>query len=368
MRKIAYLLELDPIAHCGVLRKVLLQADKLKDLGVEVRLYIVSPRNCSSSEYEVINVFNCYKGMSFWSRGLRILNRILCSNSIKRVIKKFNPDHIYYREGVSFHGVNAVIKKYDTTMEVNSPVTVNELASNKILQALYRSGRMKLLSLANRVVAISHEVELDLNKLGFHNTVTICNGFDSDLYDKVVPSIKSSSESTVCLMVGSPGQYWQGYDELSALAKLYESRTDICFRVAGATIGDFPTPLPSNIELLGYMSAAELKHQLMEADVCFGTLAAYRKNIFEVSSLKHRLYVENRKPFISSVKDTDFSGFPFMLELENRARSLVDNKVMIDQFIYSIKTNDLFEVDISHLSESEKAKLRLKYIMGEQVQ
>lgn len=359
--KIAYILELDPILHLGVYKKIMLQADNLRSNGADVKVIIISPRACEIEGVEIVNTFNCFNGVSLFSRAVRVFNRIISSTQLISRVDAFNPDHIYYREGVSFRGVKKVLQTYDSTIEVNSPIDINEGGMNRFLYALYYYQRINLLSLSEKFVSISYEVEENLIKNGFSNIKTICNGFNLDKY---LNCQEMKSAKVKCLMVGSPHQAWQGFDEFLMLANEFIGNEQYSFYIAGIDNREIACEVGNNVKLLGYLSEDELKQAINDADLCFGTLAAYRKNINEVSSLKHRLYVEHKKPIVACVRDTDFSENPFYLELPNVSNSLLKHVNKIAEFAERSKKESLYSSDISHLSEKAKSKVRLKFIIG----
>lgn len=359
--KLAYLIELDFKYHLGVANKVLSQVEQLRGLGVTVEVFNISPNSkFSSPEINSFNAIAAEKEFGFIAQMKRYLNRILTVFEVRKAITSYDPNVIYLREGVYFPGLKHICKNIPVVLEVNSIIGGKEVSKNKVLGTIANILRFKSLQLSDHIVAISNEVKDSILNAYDKNVIVVSNGISS--FKSILENKCQRNEIINILMVGSPGQAWQGYDLLIDFAKsIEEERKDIKFKIVGPESYEYKT-LPSNIEILGFLEQREVEKLVKLADICVGTLAAFRKNIHEVSSLKHRMYASHLKPFFLTVRDTDFYLIKGVLTLPNSPNSLENKKEELLLFIDRYAGVQLEESDFSIYLESEKAKSRVAFI------
>ncbi|MHC6526041.1 glycosyltransferase [Vibrio proteolyticus] len=357
--KVAYLLELDIEKHLGVKTKILSQCRAMESDGCEVEIFVLSPVKTSSREFNIINSVDVKGTNGFISQIMRYINRCFCSNEILNKIDKFKPDVIYYRENVYFPGLNKIFKKHKVVCEINtSHLRKREKVGNELLSYLGSLIRYKSYKYINGFVAVSNEIHDENIRLGYIPSIVICNGVPC--IDAHHSTVSNSRNVINIAMVGSPGQSWQGYELFFELSNLLAD-SSYKYYLIGSNPEDFQNT--GRVECLGYLREKELNTFLDNVDVAVGSLACFKKDINEVSSLKHRLYASRKIPFIASVSDTDFSKEPFMLTLPNNERCIKDHLAEIKGFIESSVNSDLYsDIDLSEYLDTYKSKERISFL------
>lgn len=358
MFKVAYVLELDFLSHGGVARKVEAQVRDLVSQGCECQIFVISPVKFEDKTKHVINTYEIKTSNSFLGQILRYINRISCAKKLKAKLREYNPDVIYYREGVFFPGLISSLGSNKVVVEVNHILGATEGAKSVFLEKLMAKLRHRVLHHCSGYVAISSEVDKSLKRFMDKPGVVISNGID------IVrePVTADSKDRINFLMVGSPNQPWQGFDELIDFARLVQSsEPSFHFYIAGPNDDDLED-VPNNVTVLGYMNPSQLDELMPSINICIGALASYRKNVHEASSLKHRLYASYRKCFIASVYDTDLTGAEGVLTLDNKAGCLVNNVDVVCEFAHKYRYFDLKLSDIEPIKEKEKSRLRFNFL------
>ncbi|MBE0376691.1 glycosyltransferase family protein [Pseudoalteromonas prydzensis] len=356
MLKVAYLIEADPYTHLGVIKKVCSQIEGLVHQGAYVKVFCISPKKAINSDtFEYFNAFDTKVENGFISQVKRYINRILSFKVAYERINDYCPDVIYLREGVYYPGLSKIIKKYPTVLEVNHVLGNIEKSKSPMLSYFFHYLRGLTFKHIDAVVAISNEVQRSLNPT-LKSTV-ISNGLSAIYHHSTNSNISNNSDIKI-IMVGSPGQPWQGFDELINFAKsCVLSYPRFKFYIAGPAKSELGS-IPHNVNLLGFLDKKDLDGVLMTANIGIGTLAGYRKGINEVSSLKHRAYGEYGIPFITSVYDTDFSGLAGVLSLENKESSLINNREDVINFIEEYHNKRILKLDLLKITEKEKSESR----------
>lgn len=361
MLKVAYVLELDFLSHSGVAKKVEAQVKGLVSQGCECQVFVISPIKFQDKSKYVINTYEIKTNNSLLGQILRYVNRVLCASKLRKKLREYDPDVIYYREGVFFPGLISSWGDSKVVIEVNHILGATEGAKSAFLEKLISKFRHRLLGHCHGYVSISSEVDKSLEKFIDKPSIVISNGIDN-VHESVVTV--NSKDRINFLMVGSPNQPWQGFDELIDFATLIQiSEPSFHFYIAGPKREDI-SEVPSNVTVLGYMSPSQLDELMPSINICIGTLAAYRKNVHEVSSLKHRLYASNRKCFITSVYDTDLTGVEGVLTLDNKAGCLVDNMDVVVEFAHKYRYYDLKLSDVETIKEGAKSRLRFGFLQS----
>ncbi|MGL4829844.1 MAG: glycosyltransferase [Vibrio sp.] len=357
--KVAYLLELDVEKHLGVKNKILSQCESMEKNGCKVEIFVFSPIKTNSIKFNIINTLNVNSKNKLLSQILRYLNRTLSVNKMLIEIDRFKPDVIYYRENVYFPGLNKIFKKYKVVCEVNTThLGKREKIGNSVLSYFGSLIRYRGYKYINGFVAVSNEIQYEHITLGYMPSIVICNGISH--IDKKQSKPYKNTDNVNIVMVGSPNQSWQGYELFFELSKLLDN-VNYSYYLIGPRSEDFQDT--GYVKCLGYLQEQELNKFLEKIDVAMGSLACFKKDINEVSSLKHRLYASKRLPFIASVKDTDFSTEPFMLTLPNNERCIKDHLNKIKEFIEMSTKIDLYsEVDLSIYLEMTKANERVAFL------
>src|SRR5690606_540066 len=130
------------------------------------------------------------------------------------------------------------------------------------------------------IVAISNEVRQSLEPR--FRSVVISNGL-SCIKPQLTNEKSSIQDKINIIMVGSPGQPWQGFDELIGFAESCQvTHPNFNFIIVGPSEEELGE-LPVNVSCLGFLDKNELEEVLETANIGIGTLSGYRKGINEVS-------------------------------------------------------------------------------------
>ncbi|WP_405632935.1 glycosyltransferase family 4 protein [Pseudoalteromonas sp. Ld20] len=358
--KVAYLLELDLVNHLGVKKKVFSQVENLRRLGCEVEIFCITPSKESDDNVKVFNSINISGEFGITSQLFRYLNRILVVKKLRKALSDYSPELIYMREGVYYPGLNSILDKKNVVIEVNHVYGNIEKSKSKLLAFGFHFLRKKTLENASAFIAISNEVSTSLGKVfPSKPTIVISNGIAK--INKLTKLTKLSNNKINILMVGSPNQPWQGYDQLLNFAEELEfSHPKIHFTIIGPSSSELVAK-SQNVRFCGYLDEKDLTEHFISADIAIGTLAAYRKNINEVSSLKHRAYGSYGIPFITSVYDTDFSKLEEVLTIPNIDNSIIINKNIVIDFIISMAGKRIDRKSLEGITENNKSISRLSF-------
>ena len=153
----------------------------------------------------------------------------------------------------------------------------------------------------------------------------------------LIPTIKDSTQSTIHLLAVGVLWDWYGLDRVIASMQAYKGNYAIKLHIMGKG--------PEEEALSYQMNSMPVKHQVIfygwsdindfptKFDtnvIAVGTLAANRKNLEEVLSLKHREYAACGLPFFYAGRDPDFAEVNWVYNIKEQDDCVID-------------LNDLFE-------------------------
>jgi hypothetical protein len=111
------------------------------------------------------------------------------------------------------------------------------------------------------------------------------------------------------------------------------------------------------------MSPSDYAPLLAHADVAIGTLALYRKDMGEASSLKVREYLARGIPTIVGYADTDFpEAPPFILRIPNAPDAVRTSMPDIRAFVERSLGTRVPREAVAHLDVSVKEAARLAFL------
>lgn len=348
--RIVYLVEWDAYSNSGVLTKISSQLSEWEKQGHECLLVMISPY---SKEKEVIKKANVQVVSSEMARkwpfyGKHFLNRIFCSKKAKSLIDDFNPELIYYRQGIWYPGLSGMLEGYCVVMELNT-LDINESSHyNFLFKNVYLFGRNRILKNVNGMVAVSNEIAAtyDTTKKPI---VIISNGYTLKDMGRSV----NDSDRVELIMVGTPNQSWHGVDKLSIIAEHF---TDWKIHL----VGPMELSLPDNVVQHGILDKGALSRLYMNVNIGLGSLALHRKDMNEASPLKTREYANYGLPMIIGYQDTDLEGQPFVLNIGNYENNVKDHLTEIATFVNQWKAKVVRTADLEPLvgiAAKEKSRL-----------
>lgn len=372
--KIAYLIHWNEGPESGVFKKVLSQASAWRALGHDVSLFLFSRRaNRSWAEAEAAGISvicETYSGR----RG-----RMARFKALAARLRAWLPDVIYHRFDLYYASLPSLLKEFPSVLEINTN-DVKELALERrgmsLLRYIYhRLTRGWVLGAADGIVFVSHELaEAKVFQRYARRAAVIGNGIElaafaspgAELGEPAVrPAVADPAAPLRLVFIGSPGQPWQGLDEIACWAKAKpEWRFDIIGPGKDELDYRLATDCP-NLYFHGVLTRSEYQTLLDRADLAIGTLALYRKGMDEASPLKVREYLANGLPVIAAYRDTDFpQPVPFILELPNEPGSTVLYRREIERFAASWKGRRVGRELVQHLDVTVKETARVVYMEG----
>jgi hypothetical protein len=356
--KILYLTEVNLDLNSGVLSKMNEQIDEWVSRQHEV--FVASLPTADVQSGKKLLTKNVTKSYSFknpvakkYLKGalFNFGNKILSLKQYKAFIDSISPDLIYLREMVGFPGLAYLIKDYKVVVESNTIMKEELKLRGNTLSLLYSLFQNQINKHIDGFIGVTDEIALQYQKFN-KPFITIANGIKID--NKVETDLLNTHQRPQIIMVASPGCPWHGVDKYAKLAELLQ---DMDFHLVG------PPAQPGftkNLTSYGYLDKVSLKNLYLSMDIAVGSLALHRNNMKEACPLKSREYGKIGLPMIFAYKDPDFSGTPFVLELENTETNVMDNIEAIKLFIQKWKGRrvnlNVIEPLIS-LSIKEEARL-----------
>ncbi|WP_059049273.1 glycosyltransferase [Paenibacillus senegalimassiliensis] len=369
--KIAYLIHWNEGPESGVFKKVVAQVSAWRMQGHEVSLFLFSRKTVKpwamAETVGISVVCETYSGR--WGRMARF-------KALLERLRSWQPDVIYHRFDLYYIKLPSLLRAIPSVLEINTN-DVAELALERrgmglLRYAYHRMTRGWVLGAAGGLVFVSRELaEAKVFRRYARNAIVIGNGIELAQFapqsggpcEQSVASKVSGQASMRLVFIGSPGQPWQGLEEIARWARMKpEWRFDIIG--PGKDEQDqFEKERPANLFFHGVLTRSAYQPLLDQADLAIGTMALYEKGMEEASPLKVREYLANGLPVISAYKETDFpQQVPFILELPNEPGSTVVHLKEIEQFAARWKGKRVARALVQHLDTSVKEAVRVAYM------
>ncbi len=350
--KVAFLAHFRGGSESGILRKVASQTAAWTELGAQVGLFVAtSPR--SAAAWSEIPAAVSVRTPPDGPLGLLREREDLAAD-----VRRWLPDVVYARHGLVYPGILRLARRFPVVVEVNG----DDLAEFRLLSPrrywLARLTRGLLLRRAAGLVFVTRELAASPSFTGFRRpSVVIGNGFD---LASVEPAPPARNPQARLIFLGHPNTPWHGLEHIAELAA---ATPDWQVDVVGPRSEEFDQPIPPNLVVHGLMSGGAYRPLLASADVAIGTLKLYRTAMTEASSLKVREYLATGLPVILGHRDTDFpDGAPFLLELENGPRCVLDATPRIRAFVEAWAGRRVPREAIAHLDTRPKEQARLDFL------
>ncbi|WP_299434124.1 hypothetical protein [uncultured Aquimarina sp.] len=350
--KILYVVDFDLNSPSGILNKISQQTSIWVKNGHVVQILSTKP----SRDKNKIEIKDVLKKSYYSTKKNSSLNnyffKVQHSNHIRSDINTFNPDIIYYRQGIWYPGLPTVLKSYQVVMEVNTNDLVEIKNESFVRRIIYRFGRNKILNCVNGLVAVTNELN-ELYSFKKVPKVTIGNGY---IFDENQIEKKRISDRPQLVFVGSPDCQWHGVDKIYYLAhKLPEFDFHI--------IGINNTSSSDNLKFYGYLPLEKIKKIYSFCDVAIGSLSLYKAGVNESSTLKVREYLSYGLPVILGGYDVDMKGTGYILELPNEIDNIKNNISIVREFVLYWKEKSIEPLDIvKKISYQTKEEQRLSFL------
>ena len=352
MKKIAYLLAHNINSNDGVTKKIEIQVNAWRAMGVSVRIFCIVPEYGNSDL-----LAHQYKSKGALGQRLR-----LSSDLIDDVLA-FNPEVIYYRYDTWSATLNKLAKNISIIAELNT----NDLGEAKLLlkedksvKSILRFGAFYLLrgflirSLSGIVGVTAEIVNLPANAKYHVKSVCLPNSIDLAKYrpEKVLGC--TEEERISLFFMGTPNQAWHGTD---IIEKMAHRLPQFDFHLVGMDGNN-----TNNCYYHGYLSQIEYLKILKKCHICIGTLALHGKNLNEASPLKVREYLAYGFPVILGYQDTAFleGEQPDWVHVVGKN---IDYDKLVD-FIYAKSRYVVSHNELSCISSALIEEKRLKFMQA----
>lgn len=350
--RIAYIAHLRTSRETGVLKKILGQMSTWAAQGHEAKLFVLTPEpvwaGMSGVQTETVLAGS-------------LARRFLDASMLANRVAAWTPSMVYFRDMEWYPAWNRMMKKTPTVIEVNSNDAAEraQLARSglSVLKDSYHAiTRNLLFKHARGIVCVTQELTNMLARYGLP-TAAIGNGIDLKSYEVKAPP---SNPEPHLVFVGSPGQPWHGIDLLLTLAR---HRPGWAFDVVGYSSSDMNAGIPQNVRMHGYLGRESYQLIMDQADIGIGSLALYRNDMYEGSSLKVREYLAQGIPIIIGCRDTDFPGEePFIFVLPGPHAGILESLQQVDAFVQEWMGKRVARSHVVHLDTSEKERKRLSFL------
>lgn len=316
--KIAYVCYWDLRRRDGVTDKIEGQVGRWRAAGHEVQVHSIRPGDA----------------------------RLRATTALARALRSSRPELVYVRYDLFLPQLLYGFGSAAVVVEVNSNVQA-ELKARSELSARYeRVQRRILLRRAEAAVAVTRELERELqrDRPGLATTV-ISNGVDL----AAAPSAAARVEGAPRLAYVGESAYWQGVDKIVELARRFPAwRFDL--------VGVAARPAPGNVTFHGFLGRGDYERLLAAADVGIGTLALHRKQMDEACPLKVRRYLELGLPVLLGYVDTDLDALDtwWLLKLPNVEENVHDGALEIEAFVERVAGRRVPRTEVEPLVSADR--------------
>ncbi|MGG3454445.1 glycosyltransferase [Paenibacillus rhizolycopersici] len=364
--RIAYLIHWNEGPESGVFKKIISQALSWQALGHEAALFLFSRGTAAAwteAETGGLPVFREeYRG---W------LGRSPRFKALTAQVRAWNPDVIYHRFDLFYPSLPRLLRDYPSVLEINTNDVAELTLEGGVLRLrrfYHLLTRRLVLAAAGGFVFVSGELaEADGFRRYAKSYAVIGNGIPLDQFAEVTASkdadTSASEEPVRFVFISSPGQAWQGLDEIARLAA---AKPDWWFDIIGPERTELETAklqAPANMVFHGQLTRDRYQTLLDRADLAIGTLALYRKGMEEASPLKVREYLANGLPVIAAYRETDFpEPVPFFLQLPGEPENGIRHLSAIERFAREWRGRRVSREHVRHLDVTVKEAARVAYM------
>ena len=364
--RIAYLTEWSPYAETGVLKKLVNQVSTWRTLGVEAEVFAICPLQdvkpaCNYLQFgRVIGTFNQSALEKYPFARLGYLNKIFSVPEVKRRLRTFRPDVIYYRQqGPWYPGLGSLLRVAPTVVEINIVQEESKLWGF-FLGVLDSNTKAFVQSRDKGFVCMTDEIAEPFRKTGL-SVAVIPNALPL-----TPPAFFPPSGNKVpnLVMVATPlrtSACWHGVDKLFDLAK---ALPEFQIHVVGYTASQYPEQqIPSNLHFHGVVVGDALAAIYARCDIGIASVAAYRHNAKEGCALKTREYLAYGLPVILGYVEAEkpLREADFMLQIGNYENNVKDSIGAIRQFVLMWMGRRVVH-DFSFMSAATKERQRLDFM------
>jgi hypothetical protein len=349
--RIAYLVHFRGGQETGIYRKVREQIAEWSRRGLEVGLFVATDRAGADAwsaipETERVEIMPNRPRLS-----------ILARERLTRALRRWRPEIVYARHGLAYPGFVLTARAFPTVLEINGDDLAEFGLGSSWRRPLAKATRSLLLRPSAGLVFVTHELARSASFAKFRKPgVVIGNGIDLAAHP---PLPSPSNDRPRLVFVGHPRSPWHGLDHVAELASSFPTWH---IDVVGPPRDELTEP-PENMEFHGTLNPDALTSVLSHADAAIASLALYRVNLHEASTLKVRDYLARGIPTILGYRDTDFpEPVPFLLEIPNNPDGVRRSLNEIGAFVTVSGGTRVPRGQVEHLDVTGKEAARTAFL------
>ncbi|MFW5781777.1 MAG: glycosyltransferase family 4 protein [Candidatus Muiribacteriaceae bacterium] len=323
--RIAYFLAWNGYQKDGVTSKILSQIKYWKLMGHHVHIFVVSNQKMEDSGKvfgDDSSYFCAFSGK--YNIKNYLFHKIFTVAEVRKKIKKFSPDIIYYRFGTYYPGLGSILRDYPVVCEINTDIAGELSKRGKFLGIYYRLFRDLQFSKCDGFIFMTEEIR-DAFPLKTIANKVITNGYDLSGID----SIKEykNKDHIDLIMVASADRPWYGIEKLMWLAT---KMPECDFHIVGPEKCD----CPDNVIMYGYLEHEKLVSMYKDMDFGLGIFSLYEIGMQQACSLKVREYIAYGLPVITANYDPDLQNSDCVLILPNTQDNIYNSVSSIKRFVH----------------------------------
>jgi glycosyltransferase involved in cell wall biosynthesis len=334
--RIAYVTEWNPYDPSGVLRKIMGQVTAWTRAGVDVRVFAVAATRDTACALdferhgEVVGRISQDSLDRYGFARLGYVNKVASAPALRRAVKTFNPDIIYYRQqGPWYPGLGAVLRLAPTVAELNG-TAAGEAPWGWLNVAYRRATCRRWQRLVAGFVAVSPGIADEYRALD--KPIAVVPNSMPTAPDPLPPT---ANEAPAFVFVGSAlanDGAWHGVDKILDLAQALPASR---FEIVGMTQADLGEPrMPPNLRFHGPKYGNDLEAIYRSCDVGIGTLALHRRNLEINSALKPLEYLTFGLPVVLGYREVEaaLNDADYALHIGNHEKNVVQSIDAIADF------------------------------------
>lgn len=355
--RIAYFLEINPYENSGIVKKINDQISYWKNENHQVQIFLIWPSDNSNGK-RFLNGEHFYKK---WLNKLlpdnfikTYLTKVFCIKNTRKSISSFNPDILYFRQGLWYPGLRSLLKSHKAIMELNTVDTYEKKFYSLLRRLMYSFGKPRILKETDGQVSVSPAIIDHYNNWDIPKKV-VSNGIN--LTNSHTKKVISDKNVTTAIFVGSSGMEWHGLNRIFEIARHFKK---IQFKLVGYKQSDFPEMNYDNLHFMGWLDHDSLIEQYKTSHFAIASFGNHLVGKPVDSTLKVREYLAYGLPVLLGHHDTDFMDVPFVFKCTDSNHRLLDFEE-IKQWIDKHKDTVITNEQIAHIDSTQKEKERLLF-------
>lgn len=356
--KLTYVVEVDPLVHSGIIKKINNQISIWREQGHEVQTLILWPKASISQDGKYLEgTYFSNKLLDKLPQGFlnTYLTKITGITRVKKALDDFNPDLVYIRQNIWYPGLPGILSQYRTVMELNSVDYMEMEFYSSLKKKVYLWGKKRLLKAISGFVAVSPNILEHYREYKIPKKV-VSNGIDLSKF-KVPEAFEQKIGQINLIFVGSANMHWHGLDKIFELAGMFR---DYSFDIVGYERKDVTEVVPPNVTFHGWVNSEQLQGLYQRSNLGIGSFGNHLVGKNTDSTLKVLEYLANGLPVILGHRDTDFHDADFLLKITNEAHQLLPTK-QIKAFIEKNKDRKVTHEELKKIDSRTKEGERLQF-------